>query len=69
MTLYHTSEEVNNLYNDNPPADPPSYSEPTSGQEDVVKMKDHAHSQSLDQETQECGYTMKFAEGLERTIH
>lgn len=32
MTLYHTPEEVNNLYSDNPPADPPPYSGPTPGQ-------------------------------------
>ncbi len=69
MTFYHTPEEVNNLYSDNPPAGPPPYTGPTPGQEDVVEMEDQAHSQSLDQETQECGYTTEFAERLEKTIH
>jgi hypothetical protein len=69
MTFYHTSEEVNNLYSDNPPAGPPPYTGPAPGQEDVVEMEDQAHSQSLDQETQDCGYTTEFAERLEKTIH
>ena len=66
-TFYHTPEEVNNLYSDNPPAGPPPYSGPTPGEGDVVEME--AHSQSLDHETQECEYTMKAAESIEKIMH
>ncbi len=69
MTLYHTSEEVNNLYSDNSLADSSSYTEPAPEQEDVVKMKDQNHSQTLNQETQECRYTMNAAERIQKIIH
>ena len=69
MTFYHTPEEVNNLYSDNPFAGPPPYSGPAQGQGEVVEMGDQAHSQSLDRETQERGYTMEFAERNEKTMH
>ena len=44
MTFYHTSEKINNLYSDNSSADSSSYTESASEQENVVKMKDQAHS-------------------------
>jgi hypothetical protein len=55
MTLYHTPEEVNNLYSDNPPVGPPPYPGPTAGR-DTMEMEDQAHGQSLNRETQECEY-------------
>ncbi len=64
MTLYHTSEKVNNLYSDNSLADSSSYIESASEQDNVVKMKDQNHSQTLNQETQECKYTMNVAERI-----
>ncbi len=69
MTLYHTPEEVNNLYSDNPLAGPPPYTGPAPGQGDVVEMGDQNHSQTLNQETQECRYTMDAAERIQKTIH
>lgn len=69
MTLYHTSEKVNNLYSNNSLTDSSSYTESASEQENVVKMKDQNHSQTLNQETQECRYTMNAAERVQKFIH
>ncbi len=69
ITLYYTLKKVNNLYSDNSLANSSSYFGSTPEQEDVIKMKNQAYNQSLNQETQECKYTIKFVEELEKIIH